>query len=299
MIRRVLLLLILFYLTINDLFGETEFRNEGTIFMKLYGGSSSASGYYDLDGIKINSLTDENSQVGQKDYTMDLTKGIMGLNCEYSVSESFMVFCDIPLTINELDEIYKSNDTTGLRYNKANYTLTHLEYVGLGAKYLLYSKKSYSFIMVEGRIPPGFKRGIPDTTGKKFLSDGAFELRTGLGIGLKSESYFLESIIAYNYRDEELADEVVIKLEAGLSNVPDAKLSIVGEFVQSMKSFKYAIPLKINETVTQEDYFAMGFEFSMFFSELFYGEFNYILRLSGKNTWNYGTYRIGIGVLFD
>ncbi|MBI5325569.1 MAG: hypothetical protein HZB41_09935 [Ignavibacteriae bacterium] len=290
------IIFILFFVYSTE--AETIFRNSNSLFIKLYGGSSSASSYNDINETVINFLTDEKGSHSVKDYTMEITKKSIGLNCEYSPSDNIILYCDIPLTFNELNEVYKLDTTYYVRFNRANYYLTHMEYVGLGAKYLLFSRKSYGFLIFETRIPPGFKRGIIDTSKSAFLSDGAFEILSGLGFGFKSDKFLLESTLLYNFRDEELVDQFIIKLEAGLSTQKDSRLVFIGQVVQSLSSFKNVIPLIVNQTVLQEDYFSLGFEFSMFFSDSYYGEFNYNLRFFGKNSWNFGIYRFTAGFLF-
>jgi len=242
-------------------------------------------------------LIDDSSKYSEKDYTMELSKTTLGLFCEYSLFDNLMLFANVPMSFNSLEVRYIS-DSNGVRFDKAKYSLTHLDYLGIGAKYELYNRKSYSVLIFEARIPPGLKRGLLDSSKSSFIGDGAFEILSGFAIGVKTDKFLLESMFLYNYRDEELADQFIIRTEAGICTVPNSKLSVTGDFVLSLKSFKEAIPLKTNQIVTQEDYFAIGFEFSMFFSESIYGEFNYNIKLLGKNSWNLGTYRVGLGVLF-
>jgi len=276
---------------------EIVFRKEKSIFIKLYGGGSSGSSIFDLDENLLTKLTDDSSKYSVKDYTIELSKNTIGLLCEYSLFDNLILFGNMPITFNSLEEKY-IGDSIGVRYDKAKYSLTHPEYFGIGAKYEFFRRKSYGVLLIEARIPPGFKRGMLDTSKNFFLGDGAFELLSGLAFGIKTDKFLLESMFLYNYRDEELADQFIIRIEAGICTVPNSKLSVTSDFVLSMKSFKEVIPLKTNQIVTQEDYIAIGFEFSMFFSESIYGEFNYNIKLLGKNSWNLGIYRIGAGVLF-
>jgi len=295
--EKVLLSVILFFLYFNNLSSEIIFRKANSVFVKVCYGGSAGSSFFNLDENLITKLSDDSSKYSEKDYTMELSKKTIGLFCEYSLFENLILFANIPMSFNNLEERYIA-DSNGVRYDKANYSLTHLDYLGIGVKYELYNRKSYSVLIFEARIPPGFKRGLIDTSKSSFLGDGAFELLTGMAFGVKTDKYLLESLFLYNFRDEEHADQFIIRTEAGICTVPNSKLSVTGDFVLSLKSFKEAIPLKTNQIVTQEDYFAIGFEFSMFFSESIYGEFNYNIKLLGKNSWNLGTYRVGLGVLF-
>ena len=288
---------------LNDSSGETIFRENGTIFLKVYGGLATASSYFDVDENKIISLKDESYKFDTlhcvNDYTLELTKKIIDFSCEYSLSNELIVYGKLPISFNSLDEVYQYDYCAHTKYEKAKYSLTHVEYLGIGAKYELFNRKSYGFLVLEGRIPPGFKNGVTDTSENVFLSDGAFELRTGLGFGLNSEKFILESYLGYNYRDEEFADELVIKTEAGIKTVQDTKLSVTGEYVTSIKSYKNAIPLIINRPVIQEDYLSIGFEFGILFSSTFYFDFSYNLRLYGKNSWILGTFNVGAGYLIN
>lgn len=290
--KKVFLSVILFFLYFNNLSSEIVFRKENSVFVKLYGGGTAGSSIFDLDENLITNLSDDSS-----DYTMELNKFTMGMLCEYSLADNLILYGNMPITFNSLEEKYIADDY-GVRHDKKRYFLTHLEFLGIGAKYELFRRKSYGVFIFEARIPPGFKNGILDTSTNSFLGDGAFELLTGLALGIKTDKFLLESIFLYNYRDEELADQLIIRTEAGICSVPDTKLSVTGDFVLSLKSYKEAIPIKTNQIVTQEDYIAVGFEFSMNFSESFYGEFNYNIKVLGKNSWNAAAYRIGVGVLF-
>ncbi|MCL5991639.1 MAG: hypothetical protein M1419_06005 [Bacteroidetes bacterium] len=302
MVNKVILLIMLSFLFTNELSGEIVFRKEGSFFFKLNWNASSSSSYYDVDENLITSLKDESYKFDSlhcvNDYTMELTKKTIELSCEYSLSNELIVYGKLPISFNNLDEVFQYDKCAHTKYEKAKYSLTHVEHLGIGAKYELYNRKSYAAILFETRIPPGFKKGLIDTSKNIFLGDGAYELLSGLALGVKTDKYLLESKILYNYRDEELVDQFIIRIEAGICTVPNSKLSVIGDFVLSTKSFKEAIPLKTNQIVTQEDYFALEFEFSMFFSESIYGEFAYNLKLLGKNSWNFGTYRVGAGVLF-
>jgi hypothetical protein len=277
--------------------GETIFRKEGTVEVKIYGGGTSSGNFYDLGGKQTSTLKDFAGTDTAQDYTFDFEKIYIGIYGEYSVFDDLTVFGDLPITINSLSETYLS-DVSGFRIPRGSWSLTHIEYYGLGARYLLYSRKAYCSAIVEAKLPPGYKRAILDTSSTTFLSDGAFELLGGFDIGFKTESMFLESAILYNYRAKQLVDQVIIHTEAGLTTVPGTKLAVTGDFVMSTGSYKTAIPLNPQRTVTQEDYFAVGFEFSIFFGESVFGEFGYNLRLSGKNSWALGTFRVGMGVLF-
>jgi len=169
-------------------------------------------------------------------------------------------------------------------------------YFGFGARYRLHSNKTYSAIILEGRIPPGFHNGLHDDENYNFLSDGAFEVSSGLILGAKFEKGWLESRVYYHYRTEEFKDLLVIHTQAGLSTVPGAKLMAFVEYAQCFGAYRDAVILDPKMTTLQENYLNLGLLFRLFVTDELYGEFSYQLTVLGKNTLNKGGYFFNIGV---
>ncbi|MGA2298469.1 MAG: hypothetical protein ABSG15_13065 [FCB group bacterium] len=276
---------------------ETDFRPANTLNIKMYGGTLTGSSYFDLNEQLIENLpyTPQNG-LGSKNYTFDYMKYFLGLNAEYSVTDKFMVFLNVPTGYNTLKETYQSEFNID-SITKADYSLFQIDYFGLGAKYLLYSKKAYMALSFESRIPHSFHHSILNDPSYPFLSAGAFEFLPGVILGLKLEKSWLETSIIYNIRELELKNQILIHTEAGLSTIPDTKLKITADFIQSTSSFKYAVPFDPEKTILQENIFRLGFGFSIFFTDRVYSEFSYNVSLLGKNSWNMSTFYLSTGML--
>jgi len=306
MIKNALLVIILMSLISTATLSQTEFYKKGTIDVKMFGGKDAGSSFFNLEGkVRTEKELPYNKD---KKYIFNLTEYIYGARAEYAVSDNFALSLSIPLNYSKLIEkadttvISINNqvsppDTSTETYRKTigEYSLFQPEYFGIGARYKLYSKKIQAAWLFEGRIPPGFHRGIHDDPDYEFLSDGAFEALTGFSLNVKFKKSWLETAILYNYRDEELSDQFIFHTQFGVSTVPGSKLLGFVNFIQSMDSFEHAVKFDPKETTLQKNLFNLGFMFQLFFSENLYGEFSYKVNLLGKNAWNLGGFLIGAG----
>jgi hypothetical protein len=283
--------LLFLFIPIQALKAETDFNPSHSLNIKMYGGTSTASSYYDLNEKLIdNLLYTSPSGLGNINYSFNYVKYFLGFDAEYSVNDKFIVSLNIPIGYNTLKE-----DTT--QVDIASFSLFEIEYFGLGAKYLLYSKKAYMAVAFEARIPHSIRHSVINDPSYPYLSAGTFEFLPGVILGLKLEKSWLETSITYNIREEELKNQILIHTEAGLSTIPDSKLKITADFIQSTSSFKYAIPFNPEKTTLQENIFRLGFGFSIFFTDKIYSEFSYNVSLMGKNSWNISTFYLSTGVL--
>jgi len=287
-----------------SVFSQTEFYPAKTIDIKLYGGKTSGSSFYDMESSIKTELPD--IQLGneeeERNFIFDYNEYIYGIKGEYAVTNNLVLFSDIPIKYYTLHERTDTTlyDSSGNEYpqkiDRADFSLLQPAYLSLGARYKLYSKLAYAAISGEIRIPPGFHNGIQNDPDYQFLSDGALEFHSGLILGVKFEKGWLESSIAYHYRAEDLVDNLFIHTEGGISTVPGSKLMAYIDFTQSFGTFNNAVQFNPRYTTLQEDIFDIGFLFQLFVTDHLYGEFSYKINLLGKNTWNLGGFIIAAGV---
>ncbi|MFA6570153.1 MAG: hypothetical protein WCT77_02850 [Bacteroidota bacterium] len=290
---------ILFFLFLNNCCGETEFRKAGTFDIRLYGGTSSGSSYFDLNEKQMIKMSEKiENETPTKDYTVEFSELYFGIRAEYSVTDNFTVFGEIPLNSYNLLEKYLA-DSLGYRSTRGDFSLLQTDYFAIGGRYLLYQKRTaFMAFYLEGRMPHRFYNGIQTDPDYQFLSDGAFELITGAMFGLKLEKMNFESSIFYNIRGEDLVDQYIIHTKAGLSTVPGTELRLTIDFLQSTKSFKNAVPFDPRKTILQENNIKIGFGFNMMIDDAIYADFCYRITPIGKNSWSLGTFYLACGVIF-
>jgi hypothetical protein len=307
------LIFILFICFLNEnIFSQTEFYPAKTFDIKLFGGRTTSTSYYDIEGKNKFELPDHSIDEDQeaKDYIFEYERYNFGIKSDYSITNDLVIFAEIPLNYHSIleqrdtTEYYQlSGDTTLYSYEhkikKADMSLFQPAYYSIGARYRLYSKLAYFALLGELRIPPGFHKGINNDPDYDFLSDGAFEFHSGIILGAKLEKGWLESQILYRHRTEELVDELFIHTEAGLATVPGTGLMIFLDFIQSMGTYKNAREFIPHETTLQENLINAGAKFKIFLTETFYVDFSYSIILTGKNTMNKSGYNFGAGIIID
>lgn len=148
-------------------------------------------------------------------------------------------------------------------------------------------------------VPPGFSSPIINNPAYPFLSDGAFEVRGGLELGFPASFGWAGISAMYNWRDEELKDELLIHAEAGFNKVENAFFKVHVDVVQSMSSFNDVEDFEPNQTQLQENYLAAGASFTLFFSKAWFVDIDYSVRVFGENTWNLSNIIVGTGLVLD
>jgi len=268
--------------------------------MKLCGGKSNATSFFNLNGKTKFEISDKSLDEDQpeRDYIFEYSAYETSLRAEYSPIENLVLLGEIPLLYHSLitraDTII--NDTINYKKTTGDYTLLQPSYICLGARYKFYSKLAYMAAMAELRIPPGFHNGIQSDADYKFLSDGAIEVMSGILLGIKFEKGWLESSFSYHFRDEELVDYIKIHTEFGLTTVPGSKLGGQFNFIQSMGNFNEAVEFDPRLTTLQENILQTGFFFQLFITDNWYVDFSYNINLSGKNSLNKSGFLVGAGI---
>jgi len=291
---------------------QTEFYPKNTFDIRLLFGKSSGTSFCDLNGNTKFELLDKSLDIEQpkRNYIFEYLAYESGLRVEYAPKENLVLFSEIPIVYHSLNQradttIYRIKDTVNMTYDTlkykkqiGDYTLLQPSYFSIGARYKIYSKLAYVAVTGELRIPPGFHNGIQNDPGYEFLSDGAFEIHTGIILGVTFEKSWLESSFSYHLRGEELVDYLQVHTEFGLSNVPGAKIGVRLDYLQSMGNFNSAVEFDPRKTTLQENALKAGFLFNWFLTDNFYIDFSFGVNLLGKNTLNSSGFVTGIGVRF-
>ncbi len=299
--KKIVILVILALIPLHNTFSfsKNRFYEAGKFNVEIMGSYIAGSSYYDLNKNVIVTNwfygQDANGALDSIRILFDYRNYIFGFNLEYNILDNFKVYGSLPYAVYTLDEKFK-NEETGVPVPKEFLSLSQPMYYKLGASYLYTLGGFYASGQLEALIPPGFHKGILDST-NKFLSDGAFQLLTGLNAGYDFKKYWLEASLLYFNRSEELVDQILYNFEGGISTVPDTYLWGDLYYMKSLESFANAVPFNVRKTPVQEEYLGLGFGFRIDFESNIHAEFNYKIKLDGKNTWKYGQFYLSAGVV--
>jgi hypothetical protein len=252
--------------------------------------------YYDKDGKQVSWRTDPERE-NNPDYTFELTSVNIQGYLEYLFTDEISAFLRVPLSSTSLKETYiNDNEINGEREPRSDFSLFQPNFYAVGGKYLLDQELISPFIIAEFRIPPGFHNGILNDPDYNFLSDGAFEVYGTVGGTLHLKESWIEAGITYNYRDEELVDQLIFDLEAGLKTVPGTALGVYGRYFQSLGNMDDAPDFDPRNTIIQQDLLKVGALFDIYFDN-FYSRFEYSVNLYGRNTYTGGIFSISAGLI--
>ena len=304
MTKKIILITLIIILNFNlKSNAEIIFNKKNAVEAGISFEYANSSSYYDMNGDITVSLQDTVLATIQNKYIFEFRKYSIGVHIEYSILDDLGIYIKIPFNYYSLDEKYLKDsngfypiDSDSNFITRPSYSLFKPGYYALGANYLLFSNIAFGVANLELRIPPGFHNGILNDPDYPFLSDGAFEILVGIDFGARFKKGSIEAGILYNYRDEELADQIIFSTEAALSTVENTRLFVKGKYVQSLKSFDNPIPFDPRRTTIQEDYFSAGFGFGFKISNQFKTELFYDVWLMGKNSMSLG--KLGINMDF-
>lgn len=280
------------------------------LFLKAYGGVSTAGSFHDTEGKLI---AEKRFDVQRPDDTVltrvtetyDFTGILGGVYGEYGLTDDLTLLLDVPVGYFELTRKnlvarqFSENIVTREQIDTVK-SITSVSYYGLGARYRIgQSDKITSSISAMVHVPPGFSSPIINNPAYPFLSDGAFEVRGGLELGFPASFGWAGISAMYNWRDEELKDELLIHAEAGFNKVENAFFKVHVDVVQSMSSFNDVEDFEPNQTQLQENYLAAGASFTLFFSKAWFVDIDYSVRVFGENTWNLSNIIVGTGLVLD
>lgn len=281
---------------------------KGTLFLKAWGGWSTAGSYYDNDGNLIAEQPPfETSQpddtVRQRVRVADEFSAVLGgVYGEYGLTDDITAILDVPIGYFELTRKADVHTQTSEGITRQGYdtlySITAPVYAGIGVRYKVQSsEKMTTSLAAMLKIPPGFSKPIRNNPNYPFLSDGALEFRIGGEVGIPSDFGWVGLHAFYNWRDEELKDELLLHAEAGFNRVENAFFKLHMDLVQSLASFGSDVQFVSRETQLQENYLSAGASFMLFLSKEWFIDADYSVRIFGANTWNLSTFTLGGGML--
>jgi hypothetical protein len=262
-----------------------------------------SSAYYDSGKNLVTDLLDSVTIPGiTRTYTFNLKRYTFDFKLDYFATKDLKITAKAPLTFYYLDEIFLEYiDTVNLirymRGNKEQLTHTRIDYIGLSSTYSLFDSTFINRYSAEIRIPTGSTSGVYNDP-QKLWSDGAFEFLTGLSIGYSGEKSTIEIGARYNYRAEDMTDRILGNLYFNLHSVPDTKFYGFVEGAYNISGANDNTKFNIRQMPWQDEYLDAGFGFEILVSKRYLGDFNYRIRLDGKNAWNQATYFINFAYRF-
>lgn len=273
--------------------GWTQPKNQ--LFAKAYIGTMLASSYKNLAGDNVFYKRDTSAlYLNGRNYGMELSGILAGLYAEYGLTDDVTLLLDVPVGRFALHEVYSSDDILFEGNTKADLSITQAVYYGVGARWKINTGKGVTSLSMMAKIPPGFHNGVANDP-HPFLSDGAFQIGGGLEFGYPFKESWLASSLLYNHRFEDLSDELSVHVELGAKNIPSTLIKIYVDILQSMSSFPTNEEFNPRRTILQESYVAAGASFGIYVSDNWFLDLEYSARFVGKNTWNIGTFSVGVG----
>ncbi len=273
--------------------GWTQPKNQ--LFAKFYVGTMLASSYKDLDGESVFYKQDTSALFPNgRDYGVELNGIIGGLYAEYGLSDDVTLLLDVPFGRFALHEAYSDGGISLDGETRADFSITQAVYYGIGARWKINTGKGVTSLVLMAKIPPGFHNGVANDP-HPFLSDGAMQIGGGLEFGYPFKESWMGSSILYNHRFEDLSDELFVHVEVGAKNIPNTFIKIYVDILQSMSSFPTNEKFNPRRSILQENYVSAGAAFGLYVSDNWFLDLGYDARFIGKNTWNIGTFTLGIG----
>jgi len=273
--------------------GWTQPKNQ--LFAKVYTGVMLASSFRDLSGESVFYKRDTSIVYPNgKDYGVELSGILGGLYAEYGLNDDITLLLDVPFGRFALHEVYSSGGISPDGETKADLSISQVVYYGIGARWKIHTGKGVTSLALMAKVPPGFHNGVANDP-KPFLSDGAFQIGGGLEFGYPFSEGWLGSSLLYNHRFEDLSDEFAVHFEVGAKNIPSTFIKIHVDILQSMNGFPASLNFDPRRSILQENYVAGGASFGLYISPDWILDLGYSARFIGKNTWNIGTFTLGIG----
>lgn len=180
--------------------GEPLVLAPGKGSVVVYGGSSSATHYYDLNGNmkRFDTLRTSFSAI------------TFGVNANYGLVENLQADLELPIGYYSITSKERFPDRS----------IVAPAYLGLGLTYQFGRGRVNGSVSTMLKLPPGFHDGIyDDPNHPSFLSDGYMQLTSMLNFGFTADHVWFKGGAGYNWRAEEPSDEIIYRAEIGFSRV--------------------------------------------------------------------------------
>jgi len=274
---------------------ENPFDYVKDLNVEFFFGTNSGSSFYDNVNNNIIYQYDSAITDSVRNYLFEKVTYTFGLRGYYKLTDDLILTAEIPVIYSKLTETFEK-DSYGNEVKRAELSLTQPLYYSVGGIYRLLDGKFYTLGSLELRIPPAFYNGVNSNPDYDYLSDGAFESLLGVRFGYNFEKSWLEANVVYNYRDEELVDQVKTRIEGGLRTVKDTYIKGYMDYVFSTKSMKDAEPFNLRTIPLQEEALSIGASLYILITESVYSSFDVSAKMYGTNSWLGGNYLLNVGV---
>ena len=268
---------------------------------------STASMRYDKNGNSILTDTviyiDTNEKTFYYPYTTDFAQQKYNFIVGYLGVRNLYCYVNFPLIHSSVSERFKLDSTLTVRTQRNKGTKFYFEGSQIDAGYTF----DFDFlnITVLGSVFFPFYKysSTVDTTDDYFDNKNiqlgrVFETSTGTKFDFNFENSRLQLGGIYNQRSEDFSDRLMFNLLFGLSSVENTELFANLKYIRSISDFKEKYQIDFWRQALWENYFDMNLGFTIFFTDEFYANLGYVIRLWGENTLSQKTVNINLGYVF-
>lgn len=269
------------------------------------------SSYFDANGDVVSKISDPNFIFDDSDklllpedftrkYGFDFDQHVFEFKTIYNYSDKLSFKLLMPITISTLDEyyiyqdwFYENGNLIFDKIDKGYFTLTQVEFIEIGGIYLLYNGIFDIGLLANLRIPFGFDNSLINDN-YAYLSDGATQFITGIELNFNGEKSNLSLMPMINLRSEEFQNQFVLNSKFSFTTVPMTALNVYLNYAMPLgKSSNYTFDIR--EFPFQEEFWDGGLGFWINFNTNFTAEFSYMIRLAGKNSYQFNLFNASIG----
>lgn len=291
-----------------------EFKDKEFIFGISYSNDNNSSFYNnngDLKTVLPDTLIDSSRSNVKvpREYSIEFIKHSINLDAQWNVNKSFELKFEMPISFYSYTETFhayndidsNSNVFTYEKFERANFSLTRVDFLKLGGDYKLLDDDDNLIANLHAaiKVPTGGHNGLlDDTLDYSILSDGAFESLLGFTTGFKQKKWRIETQLLYNYRAEEFANQLLFNLKFAFSTVPGTLLHLNVNAAKSLEEIKPDMVFDPRREILAEDYVGLKVGFILWIDENVGFDAEYGAKFLGKHTWSTSRYvmRLFVGI---
>jgi len=298
--------------SVVSVYSQIKYYNTGSYRINFGFNYNTSSSYYDLDGKQVLFSRDTFNIIVEDSipYTYNLKRSfelreyIVSPGFEYSISDNFISFLNVPLMWTSLIEQYETDTnslspTFGQQTTIGDYSAFTPLYYEIGGLYRINKGFLSTSMLMGAQLPPTLKNGYQiDTTNSMYIYN-AYKFYAGLISTLNLETGFLEMETSYKLRTGDFNDMFLVRLEGGFTSVPNTALK--GIFIYSINIGEFGNAQSVNPRLTtlQESSIDVGASFEALIKDKVKFDFSYLIRLGLTNSINYGQLRLKTSILLD
>ena len=276
---------------------------------------SSATMRYDRNSNNIITDTlryrDSLDAVHTYQYTSDFNQQKYNLRVGYLGVENLYCYATLPLAYTTAEEKFTYDSTLTARFQRNKHSKFYAEGLQFDAGYRFNFDflKNINVTVLGGIFLPFYKydaisdNAIIDSSdffkidNKKIEFGRAFETLIGAKFDFNFAPVRMQLGGIYNQRSEDFADKLHLNFLIGFSNIADTELFANFRYAASMGDYKEKYAVNFWRQALWENYFDVDLGFTIFFTEEFYTNLGYTIRLWGENTLSLKTIGINLGYI--